>query len=44
MSGDQSSQFTISEQKLSWFAESSYHTHTFFKPLLLYTSVYQEDK
>jgi len=29
MSGDQSSQFTTSEQKVSWFAEPSYHTHTF---------------
>ena len=43
MSGGQSSQFT-SEQKVSWFAESSCHTHTFFNTLLLYTSVYQEDK
>jgi len=29
MGGDQSSQFTTSEQKVSWFAVSSYHPHTF---------------
>jgi len=29
MSGDHSSHFTTSEQKVSWFAESSYHTYTF---------------